>query len=293
LLHIDVLPPCGQDVAKIQRTLNLTSLSRAVIANLLTLDGIQASPDQPLSCRILNLEAFRAPCEGESAKQALAQRRMGKNSLAPPAPAKSSGPGLCPMLQVSGADGPSAAVVNGRYVLQKGETLNGRELYRKDGKELDVWIAFVKGRWYVTDTTHKEKNNGGGWLYSEAYGEHTPLASNISRWEEWDGKAWSVKPEAKVECVRMKTWTLRSTNAGCKNWRSILLGENTLTSNSGECGRRCTANADCVGFNFFDQACSVTHDAKPKGVSNGTCSLFRGRCEIEPSECWMEYAIDE
>lgn len=292
VVHADVVPPCGADVEKLQEGFNFTSLARAVVANLNTVGNIQASPGVPVTIRITNSESFPAECGPQEATQALVDRKEERERERDAEAAekkKEADIEHCKVLSLSGGDGPSADQVNGQYLLQD-VLFNDRKLFQKEGTPA-VWLAFMKGRWYVTDTQRKNDNSGGGWLYSvESKGE-TP--EDVEAWEEWDGKAWQQKDDIKAVCHKEDVtlpWSLHAAHSGCQNWRQIKLGDYTNETDVSACGKRCQDTEGCVGFNFFDADICQDPHVKLQGKES-KCSLWNSSCTLEQNSCWMDYAM--
>merc|ERR1719203_1235674 len=178
-----MVPPCGVDVAALQKGLNFTSLARAVKANLHTIGGWSANLADGVHASVVNCETFAASCDVASAEHTPEARtsietdfaaheprnkaRKGaslRSTTAVPVEEKAPKKSAPKAIQISGADGPSQQQVNGVYMLQE-EKFNGKDVFRKESAP-DVWLAFVHDRWYVTDTQRKDDHTGGGWLYS-------------------------------------------------------------------------------------------------------------------------------
>lgn len=227
-------------------------------------------------------------------------------------------------IEITGADGPSDHQVNGVYILQE-DKFNAKDLFKKNGTD-DVWLAFIKGRWYVTDTTRKDDNSGGGWLYSMEVDTDTP--ADVQQWQEWNGQEWAKKPAitatwrkdmAEVNATTGEPtvnstsetqpgaalqftsalrgaeglqaaqvpWRLSAAHTGCSNWRQIKLGIDTVVDKSDQCGERCKQTLGCVGFNYFETSCSGASGIDLKG----SCSLWNGSCTSEPNSCWTDFVM--
>jgi len=284
-VHADMVPPCGVDVLKMEAALNFTSLSRAVVANLNTIGGFEASESKPMTVRILNSQSFSAPCDGPAATKALETRKDHREAERADKVAKHEAEELsksCEVLVVRGADGPSAKQVNGIYSLQDVK-FNDKLLFQKRYTP-DVWVSFMRGRWYVTDTQRKNDNSGGGWLYSVESDGETP--AEVDKWSEWNGNRWLTKDSLSVTCS--KAFLLRTANAWCQNWRHIKLGKETHEADSKDCGRRCEATHGCVGFNYVDRKTCCGHlDADKQGA----CTLWKGPCVGEHHSCKADYML--
>lgn len=200
-VRADIVPPCGTDVKRLETGMNFTSLAKAVTANLHTVGGWKHRVGSPVSASVVNSATFAASCDvltaEPSAYDGLAMEPQGAASLPEPEPAATATPTLAAhrAIVIGGAGGPSAFQVNGVYLLQADE-FHGKPVFKKD-KAVDVWMAFVKGRWYITDAQRKNDNTGGGWLYSVDVDNPDPV--EVEEWQEWDGQKWAAVPTLKVQ----------------------------------------------------------------------------------------------
>ena len=73
-----------------------------------------------------------------------------------------------PGFTISGT-GTTLEIVNGTFMISDtGEMQNGKPEYNKVG-DADVWCYFARdGKWWVTDTEHKDANKAGGWAYAKS-----------------------------------------------------------------------------------------------------------------------------
>lgn len=190
LVHTYIVPPCGVNASKLARSMNFTSLGKAIEANLHTIGGWQRKTAEGVEVRVVNGQQFGADCarfkEELAAKIAIEDEEVLTTMTTTKPPRE--------ILIVSGAMGPSAALINGVFERQK-EKLNNHMVLRKK-EEPDVWIAFELSRWYITDTARKNDNAGGGWLYSMEVDSKTP--TDVQRWQSWNGLSWAEEREISV-----------------------------------------------------------------------------------------------
>merc|ERR1740121_3018532 len=114
-----------------------------------------------MSVRIFNSQSFSAPCSAIAATKALQARKDLREVARADKAARNKAEALsesCEVLTIKGADGPSAKQVNGVYSLRDVK-FNDKLLFQKRYTP-DVWVAFMRGRWYVTDTQRKNDNSG-------------------------------------------------------------------------------------------------------------------------------------
>jgi len=111
--------------------------------------------------------------------------------------------------------------------------------------------------------------------FSESGGGHT-VVQEVEQESKQDkqlgGAFWITPPEVRV---------------GCTNWRALLLnGENQVAGTAGECGRLCTADPNCMSFNYQQHEC-----AGMLQNGEGACYLFSNltSCEMEVNNCWDLY----
>ena len=108
---------------------------------------------------------------------------------------------------ISGAAGPKAARVNGRF-----EQVD-REVYAKVG-DPGVWLFVdMHGRWVVGDTANKDarKTESAGWAHSVASAGGMPPPAGAGRWKVYDGTKW-VEQTVEVELVsaaQAREWAAR------------------------------------------------------------------------------------
>ena len=100
-----------------------------------------------------------------------------------------------PQVVISGAVGPNAARVNGRFEQVE------REVYRKVG-EPGRWLFVAKdGTWWVSTTAKKDdrKTESGGWAHSVASASGMPPLAGEGRWKvffgggKWDEQTVEVE----------------------------------------------------------------------------------------------------
>jgi len=101
----------------------------------------------------------------------------------------------CQLLEIAGAEGQTGRIVNGEYRL-KSERFNEHDIYQNANGD-DMWLAFMQGRWYVTDSARVEQHKGGGWLFSE---ESLDKPDKIQAWQAWTGTEWARAPDVSVRC---------------------------------------------------------------------------------------------
>ena len=104
-----------------------------------------------------------------------------------------------PQVVISGAVGPNAARVNGRFEQVE------REVYRKVG-EPGRWLFVAKdGRWYVGFTEDKDARKTGsrGWAHSVAPAGGMPPPSAAGRWKVAHGGTKWVEQTVEVECATL------------------------------------------------------------------------------------------
>lgn len=283
LVHTEIIPPCRIDAIKLQAKLNFTSLARAVQANLETMNQFSGNR---LDVRILDGESFVAECDIEGAKRVLQQRKEHREVQRTDQGEQEKENAIvdaCQVLVIRGADPPSASRVNGVYTV-RGVKFNGQLLFQKRYTP-DLWVAFIQGRWYVTDNQRKNDNVGGGWMYSEDSKGDTP--GEVELWSEWDGTKWSQKPAITVSCS--KAFGFRTSNMWCSNWKQIQLGPGSVEQTSEECGRRCRNARGCAGFNYVDRdACPK--DAHFHGMI-GNCTLWDGPCQGVRKVCHTDFVV--
>lgn len=349
-VRADVVPPCGTDLLQLQSSLNFTHLAKAVTANLHTVGGWRSRLGSTLKASVVNCRTFAASCEapphaahhsevrGSSGGNALdgvttSEPNSGKSAAQVPVeaaghalrhdgldrfghPAKQDRKQHRKAVVVSGAVGASARQVNGVY-LQQGY-LNEKMSFQKDN-EADVWLAFVRQRWYVTDAQRKEDNTGGGWLYSVDVDSPDPV--DVKAWQEWDGKSWVSKASIKVvwrteeekdtqqgetdyseeeqAIIRQMTivnngttpWKVAAKHSGCLNWEQIKVGTDFVVKSSQQCGVRCKLTPGCVGFNYYDSGPCAGMGPETGPDAPGTCSLWNGTCASERNRCWTNYIM--
>jgi len=309
-VRADIVPPCGTDLSELEAGLNFTNLGKAVTANLHTVGGWRNRLGVSVEASVVNCETFAAPCEPDEID--LRDRTQGSAAGAPstgstPRPSTTLPP-VKNAIVISGAIGASAQQVNGVYVLQE-EKFKEHDVFRKE-KASNVWLAMVQGHWYVTDSQRKDDNTGGGWLYSMDV--DTPDPADVEGWQEWDGTQWVEKPSVTVrwhgeqqfedseEMRRQMTiagtlpWKVSARHSGCRNWKMIKLGEDTVVKSARQCGESCQRTTGCVGFNFFDDLTSLC--AEKEGPETGpdvpgSCSLWNGTCSSERNHCWTNYLM--
>jgi hypothetical protein len=92
-------------------------------------------------------------------------------------------------LLVSGVVGSHSNRVNGKYVPHS-TLYNKRSLFQKEDDH-DVWLRYYyfgscEGFWIISDTEHKDKGDGGGWLSCREKGSWLPTECNV--WNYFDGQ---------------------------------------------------------------------------------------------------------
>jgi len=188
------IPDCGINIRDMHAAMNFTALSRLVSANLNMADEFKAW--RPISIRIDNGESFRAPCTDKEAQDILVNPEATvKRPRLHHGWTNTSGH-ACEGLTIEHGVGPSADLVNGAYDLQE-HRLEGKLVFRKHD-DPDVWLAFLDGRWYVTDTERKRKESGGGWLYSVDVSGESP--DEVKEWSEWNGRQWFANDALTMSC---------------------------------------------------------------------------------------------
>ena len=110
---------------------------------------------------------------------------------------------------ISGATGPAAARVNGRYEQVE------REVYGKVG-EPDLWLfVAIDGTWMVGPTAGKDgrKSKSAGWAQSVASAGGMSPPAGAGRWQVSDGKGgWLVEQTVEVEVLdaaQAREWAAR------------------------------------------------------------------------------------
>ena len=109
---------------------------------------------------------------------------------------------------ISGAAGPDAAEVNGRF-----EPVD-REVYAKVG-DPDVWLfVAMDGLWWVGGTANKDKRktNSHGFAHSVAPAGGMPPPAGAGRWKVTHGKGNWIEQTVEVELVsaaQAREWAAR------------------------------------------------------------------------------------
>jgi len=83
--------------------------------------------------------------------------------------------------------------VNGEYVQAATLYNDKRHWQKKDDK--DVWLLYIKKRWWVTDTADKDAEASSGWICSEVTEKRYPFDDH--KWEVFTDE-WAVQDSVKV-----------------------------------------------------------------------------------------------
>ena len=105
-------------------------------------------------------------------------------------------------VEISGATGPNAAVINGVYE-RTAERRRERVVYRKRG-DGDMWLSMAEKGWMVQETEDKEADNTDGWLTGSRAGAlakaPSPLAVPLEAWDVFvAGRGWTQQAALRVE----------------------------------------------------------------------------------------------
>ena len=93
-------------------------------------------------------------------------------------------------VEVSGATGPRADIVNGTYMFTE-ERLNGKTVYSKRGDDsMCLYFACDKS-WCITLTESAKAGKIAGYALSDQVLSHPTLGK---QWRVDDGKAWQPQP---------------------------------------------------------------------------------------------------
>jgi len=135
-------------------------------------------------------QSLEAPAEGVKDVQAIGDAEFEKlyaKTDAGKAAAAKAWAAAPAVVVISGAEGPSAGIANGRFELAE------RDVYRKvGGAERWLYIA-SSGWWWVGDTEDKDARETRGWAHSVASANGLPPASGEAQWKVADGKGGWVE----------------------------------------------------------------------------------------------------
>ena len=100
-----------------------------------------------------------------------------------------------PGFTITGATGGNARFVNGTFSKTE-EMQNGKPVYSKDGDAaMCCWYA-QDWYWYVSNTTRKDANIGGGLAHSDEIGSAAPQL--VPEWNVYTNGAYVLQPAVKV-----------------------------------------------------------------------------------------------
>jgi hypothetical protein len=100
------------------------------------------------------------------------------------------------------------------------------------------------------------------------------------------GDCWCCRRDLRKIPDR-RAWALAATGTSCKNWQRIQIFRTTTVDDPSVCGQLCRAHQGCVEFAYLsNDTCS---DAGVK--AKGSCMLFFGACDRQPSSCWDLYSM--
>jgi len=112
-----------------------------------------------------------------------------------------------PSIDISGATGDNASLINGTYKLSITGDVGKPPLFRKQG-EVDTWLYFAqKGRkWWVSSTKFKDARQPAGWAHSDTV-EAGTLPTSVGEWsvfagsDSWESQALQVVARSSSELV--------------------------------------------------------------------------------------------
>ena len=93
-------------------------------------------------------------------------------------------------IEVSGATGPNADIVNGTYKPTE-ERLNDKTVYSKLGDDSKCLYFATDKKWWVALTADVKAGKLAGFAFTEAGLSHPTLAK---QWTVWDGEEFQPQP---------------------------------------------------------------------------------------------------
>ncbi|CAK0811263.1 unnamed protein product, partial [Prorocentrum cordatum] len=83
---------------------------------------------------------------------------------------------------------------NGEFV-QAATLYNGKRHWQKKD-DAEVWLLYIKNRWWVTDTADKDAEASSGWVCSETTEKRYPF--DVTTWEAYVNDEWVVQSSISV-----------------------------------------------------------------------------------------------
>mmetsp|Transcript_15900 Transcript_15900/g.43575 ORF Transcript_15900/g.43575 Transcript_15900/m.43575 type:complete len:649 (+) Transcript_15900:83-2029(+) len=82
-----------------------------------------------------------------------------------------------------------------------------------------------------------------------------------------------------------ETWSVQT---GCKNWRQIVMGQPSVTSDLKTCAKKCLSTTGCKYFNWQE---GPHNECNAGGGKQGSCTLWKDTCSMQYNKCMHLYKI--